>query len=136
MKTNDTYEFLSALSQNMSSEELMLTGLQGVIAAEIVGKRLSLHMTQKEFAEYMGVSQGMISKWENGESNFTLQTLVQIASKLGIQMQCPFVMNPPRLYTTAGSSIIKISDYQKPQWKTARSENVHFMNSDSEPKEM
>lgn len=136
MKTNDTYEFLSALSQNMSSEELMLTGLQGVIAAEIVGKRLSLHMTQKEFAEYMGVSQGMISKWENGESNFTLQTLVQIASKLGIQMQCPFVMNPPRRYTTAGSSIIKISDYQKPQWKTARSENVHFMNSDSEPKEM
>lgn len=136
MKTNDTYEFLSALSQNMSAEELMLAGLQGVIAAEIVGKRLSLHMTQKEFAEYMGVSQGMISKWEKGESNFTLQTLVQIASKLGIQMQCPFVTNPPRRYTTAGSSIIKISDYQKPQWKTARSENVHFMNSDSEPKEM
>lgn len=136
MKTNDTYEFLSALSQNMSAEELMLAGLQGVIAAEIVGKRLSLHMTQKEFAEYMGVSQGMISKWEKGESNFTLQTLVQIASKLGIQMQCPFVTNPPRRYTTAGSSIIKISDYQKPQWKTARSENVHFMNPDSEPKEM
>lgn len=136
MKQNGTYELLDLVSKNLSAEDLMLAGLQAVIAAEITKKRLELHMTQKEFAEYMGVSQGMISKWENGESNFTLQTLVQIASKLGIQMQCPFVMNPPRRYTTAGSSIIKIPDYQKPQWKTARSENVHFMNPDSEPKEM
>lgn len=136
MKTNDTYEFLSALSQSMSAEDLMLAGLQGIIAAEIVRKRLSLHMTQKEFAEYMGVSQGMISKWEKGDSNFTLQTLVQIASKLDIQMQCPFVMEPPRRYTTSGSNVIDFASYRKQRWTAERSETVHFYNADSEPKEM
>lgn len=136
MKRNGTHELLDLVSKDLSAESLLLAGLQGVIAAEIVGKRLSLHMTQKAFAEYMGVSQGMISKWEKGDSNFTLQTLVQIASKLDIQMQCPFVTEPPHRYTASGSNVIDFASYQKQHWTTARSETVHFHNADSEPKEM
>ena len=38
----------------------------------------------------MGVTQATVSKWESGDTNFTLSTLVHIASKLGLKMQTPF----------------------------------------------
>ena len=41
-------------------------------------------MNQKQFASFMGVSQAMISKWESGEYNFTINTLNEICDKLGL----------------------------------------------------
>ena len=41
-------------------------------------------MTQSEFAEYIGVSQGMVSKWESREYNFTIKSLNEICVKLDI----------------------------------------------------
>jgi transcriptional regulator with XRE-family HTH domain len=38
----------------------------------------------------MGVSQVMISRWENGEENFTIATLVKISDALGIKFRNPF----------------------------------------------
>ena len=35
-------------------------------------------------ASFMGVSQAMISKWESGEYNFTINTLNEICDKLGL----------------------------------------------------
>jgi transcriptional regulator with XRE-family HTH domain len=43
-------------------------------------------MTQAEFAKYMGVSQGMVSKWESREYNFTIKSLNEICQKLNMQM--------------------------------------------------
>ena len=40
------------------------------IAVKIRNKRKELKLTQKEFAGLVGVSQGMVSKWESGEYNF------------------------------------------------------------------
>ena len=88
---NDKENFLQSISGEMSAEETLLAGLKGLIAAEIAIKRVNLRMNQKEFAEYMGATQSQVSKWETGECNFTLSTLVSIASKLDIKMQCPFV---------------------------------------------
>lgn len=61
MKTPNTYALLDALSKSMSPAAIMLAGLQGAIAAEICKKRFDLHMNQKEFADYMGVSQSTVS---------------------------------------------------------------------------
>ena len=43
-------------------------------------------MTQKEFADYMGVTQGMVSKWESREYNFTIKSLNEICQKLGLSL--------------------------------------------------
>lgn len=83
-------DLLMAIGENMSAEEMMLLSLQGMIAAEVEMKRTELHMNQKQFAQYMGVTQATVSKWESGDTNFTLSTLVHIASKLGLKMQSPF----------------------------------------------
>lgn len=56
------------------------------ISARIERKRIEMEMTQKEFADYMGVSQGMVSKWESREYNFTIKTLNDICQKLGLDL--------------------------------------------------
>lgn len=43
-----------------------------------------MHMSQKEFATYMGVSQSMVSKWESREYNFTTKALNEICKKLNL----------------------------------------------------
>ncbi len=53
-------------------------------SAAIIRKRLELGMSQKEFAEHMGVSQGMVSKWESGDYNFSIETLADVCERLGL----------------------------------------------------
>ena len=55
------------------------------ISAKIELARLDRGMTQKEFAKYMGVTQGMVSKWESREYNFTIKSLNEICAKLGLE---------------------------------------------------
>lgn len=43
-------------------------------------------MTQEQFAEYMGVTQSMVSKWESREYNFTIRSLNEIYHKLGLSI--------------------------------------------------
>ncbi len=52
--------------------------------------RFDMHMSQKEFAAYMGVSQGMISKWESREYNFTVRSLNEICQKLNLKFNISF----------------------------------------------
>lgn len=56
------------------------------ISAKIERSRLEMGMTQQEFAEYMGVTQGMVSKWESREYNFTIKTLNEICQKIDLEL--------------------------------------------------
>ena len=57
------------------------------ISAQIEKCRLELDMTQKEFANHMGVTQGMVSKWESRDYNFTIKSLNEICHKLGMTLE-------------------------------------------------
>ena len=72
------------LSQGISEAEVKTTIELAKISAKIERCRLDLGMTQKEFADYMGVTQGMVSKWESREYNFTIRSLNEISEKLGL----------------------------------------------------
>lgn len=97
---------VSALTKDMSDEEFVLSTLQAMIGAEIMVRQTGMGLNQTEFAKLLGVSQSTLSKWENGDANFTLSTLVSIAGKLGIKMQCPFVPTPPKVYSSGESNVI------------------------------
>lgn len=56
-----------------------------IISMKILLKRNELGLNQKEFAKMMGVSKGMVSKWESGDYNFTISSLVEIFDKLNIE---------------------------------------------------
>jgi len=59
------------------------------VAVIIQRQRKLKGYTQKDLAKKLGVSQAMVSRWENGEENITLATLVRIASALEIALYNP-----------------------------------------------
>ena len=62
------------------------TWVTEALSARIEKCRQNMNMTQKEFAEYMNVSQGMVSKWESREYNFTIRSLNEICEKLHLSL--------------------------------------------------
>jgi transcriptional regulator with XRE-family HTH domain len=75
------------LTSGLSEEELLAKKTLAIIAADIQLKRIEMGLDQKEFAKLLGVSQGMISRWESGTYNFTITTLVNICEKLGLSFK-------------------------------------------------
>jgi transcriptional regulator with XRE-family HTH domain len=74
------------LTEGMSESEVKSLVELAKISARIERCRLDMGMTQMEFAQYMGVTQAMVSKWESREYNFSIKTLNDICQKLGISM--------------------------------------------------
>ena len=98
-------QFLAALSVDLRDEDLLDATIRGLIAAEISMHRQDMNLSQKDFAKLMGVSQGLVSRWESGETNFTLSTLAAIAIKLNIAMQSPYVPTEVKVFSSGKSNI-------------------------------
>lgn len=79
-------DLLSILSKDMSAEDMLFAHYVSDISVAITSKRVEMGLTQKELAERLGKTQAVVSKWENGEVNFTLKTLIEIAQKLGLEL--------------------------------------------------
>lgn len=74
------------VTEGFSEAEVKTTVELAKISAKIERCRLDLGMTQNEFADYMGVTQAMVSKWESREYNFTIRSLNEICHKLGVTL--------------------------------------------------
>ncbi len=72
------------LTKGISNEELEIEKALAVISAQIYIKRTEMGMDQKAFAKHMGVTQGLVSRWESGSYNFSISTLISICDKLGL----------------------------------------------------
>ena len=69
-----------------SDDEIKTTVKLAKISGQIERCRVDMHMSQKDFAAYMGVSQSMVSKWESREYSFTIKALNEICEKLNLTM--------------------------------------------------
>ena len=78
------------ISEGVSDAEVKTIVELAKISARIERCRLERGMTQKDFAEYMGVTQGMVSKWESREYNFTIRTLNEICKKIDLELSLSF----------------------------------------------
>jgi len=79
-------ELLSALCEDLTPEEILASAMQVHFASQITKYRVMHGMSQAEFADFMGVTQGTISKWENGDFNFTIEKMAYIACKLDLKI--------------------------------------------------
>lgn len=79
---NVNNKMLDLLSEYTSRSDIYAAKAIAKISMSIFNQRKELKMTQKQFAKMMGVTQGMISKWESADYNFTIETIAQIAEKL------------------------------------------------------
>lgn len=69
--------------------------LEREIAAQIIGIRLDLQMTQKQFADHIGVKQSFISRLENGEQNITIHTLQDVVRRAGASVNVDISLQEP-----------------------------------------
>ena len=83
-------EVTTWLSDYVTDEEHIANGCIAEIAATIQLQRKAMGYTQKDLAQKLGVSQAIISRWENGVENFTIATLAKISMALGLELRNPF----------------------------------------------
>ncbi|MDR2898792.1 MAG: helix-turn-helix domain-containing protein [Clostridiales bacterium] len=75
-------DVVNALADKLTLADLYSAHAISEVSVAIFKKRVSLGLTQKELGEKLGVKQSMISKWENGDYNFTLETIAEICAKM------------------------------------------------------
>ncbi len=116
---NEMFDFLSGY---LSKSDIYASKAIAKISMFLFQKRRELGMTQKAFAERMGVTQGMVSKWESAEYNFTVENIAQIAEKLNVTFEIEFTPESEYLQNHAEN------EYQntvtKPKKAIARMLNV------------
>ena len=79
MSIND---LLNLFEDSVTASEVMEARAIAQVTTSIIKERKRLGLDQKEFANKLGVSQSLVSRWENGNSNFTIKSLSEIAAKL------------------------------------------------------
>lgn len=92
-------DLVEALTKDMSVVDMAQTALHIEISRTIRNARKQKGLSQKDFAEKMGVKQSLISRWESSECNYTIDTLVEIADALGLSVRCPLTSEEVKVST-------------------------------------
>lgn len=77
-------DLVISISDKLTLADVYAADAISEVSVAILAKRISMNMTQTEFGKLLGVKQGMISKWENGDYNFTLKAISDICAKLNL----------------------------------------------------
>lgn len=115
-------DFVNALTKNMTVEEMAQTALHIQISRMIRDARRKLRMSQKDLADKMGVKQSLISRWESGDCNYTIDTLVEIANALNLSVQCPLTYDEVDVVTEP-------AQISAPNAHTVVSQDTDFSNA-------
>lgn len=85
-------DLLTMFSDNLEPADILTSKLMAQISSAITKERLSRQMSQEKFAEYIGVAQSLVSRWEHGNYNFSIRKLSEIAVKLNLDVD--FAIEP------------------------------------------
>ena len=124
-------ELLGALYQEFPPYQILSDLLQAQIATAISTARIERNMNQKQFAEFMEVTQSQVSKWENGDFNFTIEKLCQIADKLDLECSVTLRNRRPRISQTEDNIVYVAFSSAASPWSSGRG-----YSSEDELKEM
>ena len=79
-------DLLSVLTEELSLQELLAADIKSNVACAIASHRIHNQMNQAELAKSINKAQSTIAKWENGDQNFTIDTLSEISVLLGMDL--------------------------------------------------
>ena len=76
--------FLADLLSNIDEKEMKRTENRMLLTMIISETLKQKHISQKEFANMMGKSTTVVSKWLSGDRNITIDTLSDISVAIGV----------------------------------------------------
>ncbi len=100
--TSNIDELLSLFSETLSPADVLSAKLMAQFSNAVTAKRLKLNMSQKDFAKHIDATQSLISRWECGDYNFSLNKIAEVAAKLDLDVDLKI--------TDCTSSVEKQSD--------------------------
>ena len=83
------FPFVGSAVSGLSGNERILyqaASLMCDVSTALVEYRRKNKLTQKELAERLNVGQSMISKYESGTYNWSIRSLSEVSSKLGLDL--------------------------------------------------
>jgi len=114
--SNSSKEMFDFLSEYLSKSDIYASKAIAKISMFILKSRQDLNMTQKAFAQMMGVTQAMVSKWESAEYNFTIENIAHIAEKLNTTFEIEFTPESEYLVTNNNNNYESTNKNQT--WQT------------------
>lgn len=76
--------FFKLIVNSLSRSDILEIDLKNTIVQTLISARLKRNMNRAQFAEFMGVSEHTVLKWESGECDFQISTIAKICAMLGI----------------------------------------------------
>ena len=83
MKLRNFKELLDELIEEPKDGETYFYEMNYDISVLLTDYRIKNRLSQKELSKLLGVSQAMVSKYENGDYNFSLKAICKLCEKLG-----------------------------------------------------
>ena len=80
-------ELLKVFEEYLSNEDILEMALSLKISTAIIEQRTKLGMSQSDLAKLLNVKQPVLSRWENGDTNYTIRTIVEIFSALNLDFE-------------------------------------------------
>lgn len=106
------------LFSDLTAEEKSYENIMAKIAITIHNSRKKRNMNQVQFAQLMGISQTMVSKWESGDYNFTIENVIQIFEKLDLKFDIIAEEKHSLEQTNAAYNVLP---FPKQKWATISS---------------
>lgn len=122
-KSRTMEDLLAELTENMSAEDILSADIISSVSSAISSQRTSMGLSQSELARKISKSQSTISKWENGDFNFSIELLAEIAIKLNMELTVK--LSPPPVIQAKGKyrATSKITMFYPNAVKTYSSQN-------------
>ena len=114
---NGTKAFFREIFKNLSKADVYEIKAKSKLSGQLTIKRKDLGMNQKDFAKFLGVSQGMVSKWESGNYNFTFRTAAEVCEKIGYTFEVN-IQEESALASQSVKAFGYCSVNPAPLWKT------------------
>lgn len=92
---NNMFEFMA---EYITESDIYAAKAIAKVSMFIYRYRKDHHLSQKDLAKKIGVTQSMISKWESSEYNFTIENIAKIAEKLEVNFNIEFAAKDQYLY--------------------------------------
>lgn len=86
---SNAFSFVDSAVSGLTADERILyqaASLMCDVSTALVEYRRKNSLSQKKLAEKLDVGQSMVSKYESGDYNWTIRSLVEVSSKLGLDL--------------------------------------------------